>query len=49
MREIKEDPVRLSEYSGRAKQMRNDAEELGNDSQNEKVVVDRPTVKQPQQ
>ena len=47
-KEIQEDPERLSAYNDRARQMRNDAQEPGNDSQNEKTVVDRPTVKQPQ-
>ena len=44
-KEIKEDPARLSEYNDRARQMQNEAEESGDDSQNEKTMVDRPTAK----
>ena len=47
-KEIKEDPARLSAYNDRARQMKNEAEELGDDSQNEKTVVDRPVVRLPQ-
>ena len=46
-KEIKEDPERLSTYNDRAKQMKNEAEEPSDDSQNEKTVVDRPAVKPP--
>ena len=46
-KEIKKDPERLSAYNDRARQMKNEAEELGDDSQNEKTVVDRPAVKHP--
>ena len=35
-KKIKEDPTRLSEYNDRARQMQNEAEKLGGDSQNEK-------------
>ena len=42
---IKEDPERLSAYNDRARQMKNEAEEPGDDSQNEKMVVDRLGVK----
>ena len=44
-KEIKEDPARLSEYNDRVRQMQNEAEEPGDDSQNEKTTVDRPTAK----
>ena len=44
-KEIKEDPARLSVYNDRARQMKNEAEKLGNDSQNEKMVADRPAVR----
>ena len=47
-KEIKEDPERLSAYNDRARQMKNEAEKPGDDSQNEKTVIDRPAVKQPQ-
>ena len=47
-KEIKEDPERLSAYNGRARQMKNEVGEPGDDSQNEKTVIDRPAVKQPQ-
>ena len=46
-KEIKEDPARLSEYNDRARQMQNEAEEPGDDSQNEKTRADGPTAKQP--
>ena len=46
-KEIEKDPERLSAYNDRARQMKNEAEELGDDSQNEKTVVDRPAVKHP--
>ena len=44
-KEIKEDPARLSAYNDRTRQMKNEAEEPGDDSQNEKTVVDRPLVR----
>ena len=44
-KDIKEDPARLSEYNDRAGQMQNEAEESGDDSQNEKMMADRPTAK----
>ena len=44
-KEIKEDPARLSEYNDRARQVQNEAEEPGDDSQNEKTMVDRPIAK----
>ena len=47
-KEIKENPARLSAYNDRARQMENEAEEPGDDSQNEKTVVDRPVVRLPQ-
>ena len=47
-KEIKEDPARLSAYNDRARQMKNEAERLGDDSQHEKTVAERPAVKQPQ-
>ena len=47
-KEIKEDPERLSAYNDRTRQMKNEAEESGDDSQNEKTVVDETTVKHPQ-
>ena len=47
-KEIKENRARLSAYNDRARQMKNEAEELGDDSQNEKTVVDRPAVRLPQ-
>ena len=43
-KEIKEGPERLSEYNDMARQMQNEAEEPGDDSQNEKMIVDRPTA-----
>ena len=46
-KKIKEDPEKLSIYNDRARQMKNEAGELGDDSQNEKTVVDRPAVKRP--
>ena len=46
-KEIKEDPARLSEYNDSARQMQNEAEEPGDDSQNEKTRADGPTAKQP--
>ena len=47
-KEIKEDPARLSAYNNRARQMKNEAEKSGDDSQNEKMVTERSTVKHPQ-
>ena len=44
-KEIKEDPERLSEYNNMARQMQIEAEEPGDDSQNEKTMVDRHTAK----
>ena len=44
-KEIKEDPARLSKSNDRARQMQNEAEELGDDSQNEKTMLDMPTAK----
>ena len=44
-KEIKEDPARLSKYNDRVRQMQNEAEKPGDDSQNEKTMVDRPTAK----
>ena len=44
-KEIKKDPARLTEYHDRARQMQNEAEELGDDSQNKKTVADRPKAK----
>ena len=44
----KKNPARLSAYNDRAKQMKNEAEEPGDDSQNEKTVADRPAVRLPQ-
>ena len=46
--EIKEDPARLSAYNDRARQVKNEAEKPGDDSQNQKTVVDRPAVRLPQ-
>ena len=46
-KEIKEDSERLSAYNDRARYMKNEAGEVGDDSQNEKMVVDRPVVKHP--
>ena len=48
-KEIKEDPARLSAYNDRVRQIKNKAKELGDDSQNEKTVVDRPAVRLPQE
>ena len=48
-KEIKEDPARLSAYNDRARQIKNKAKEPGDDSQNEKTVVDRPAVRLPQE
>ena len=44
-KEIKEDPARLSEHNDRARQMQNEAEESGDNSQNEKTMIHRPTAK----
>ena len=44
-KEIKKDPARLTEYNDRARQMQNEAEELGDDSQNKKTMADRPKTK----
>ena len=46
-KEIKEDPARLSEYNDRARQMQNEAEESGDDSQNEKTMVLEKVPKTP--
>ena len=43
-KEIKEDPERLSAYNDRARQMKNEVGKPGDDSQNEKTVIDEPTV-----
>ena len=48
-KKIKKDPARLSAYKDRARQVKNDAEEPGDDSQNEKTVVDKPAVRIPQE
>ena len=45
-KEIKEDSERLSAYNDGARQMKNEAEKPGDDSQNEKTVIDTPAVKQ---
>ena len=47
-KEIKENPARLSAYNDRTRQMKNEAEEPGDDSKNEKLVVDSPAVRLPQ-
>ena len=47
-KEVKEDPARLSAYNDRARQMKNEVKEPGDDSQNEKMVVDRSVVRLPQ-
>ena len=47
-KEIKEDLARLSAYNKRARQMKNEVKEPGDDSQNEKTLVDRPAVRLPQ-
>ena len=44
-KEVKEDPARLSAYNDRARQVKNEVEELADESQNEKMVVDRPAVR----
>ena len=46
-KEIKEDSERLSAYNDRARYMKNEAGEVGDDSQNEKMMVDRPVAKHP--
>ena len=46
-KEIKENPARLSAYNDRARQMKNEVEESGDDLQNEKTLVDRPAVRLP--
>ena len=46
-KEIKENPARLSAYNDRARQMKNEIQESGDDSQNEKTLVDRPAVRLP--
>ena len=46
-KEIKEDPARLSAYNDRARQMKNEAEKPGDDSQNQKTVAERFAVKHP--
>ena len=47
-KKIKKGLARLSSYNDRARQMKNEAEKPGDDSQNEKVVADRPAVRLPQ-
>ena len=48
-KEIKEDPERLSAYNDMARQMKNEAEKLGDDSSvHKKTVAERPAVKQSQ-
>ena len=47
-KETKEDHERLFAYNDRARQIKNEVEELGDDSQNEKTVVGGPAVKHPQ-
>ena len=46
-KEIKEDPERLSAYNDRARQIKNEAWEWNDDSQNEKAVIDGPEVNDP--
>ena len=43
-KEIKEDPARLSAYSDRAREMKNEAEKPGDDSQHEKKVAEKSAV-----
>ena len=45
-KEIKGDPARLSTYNDRSRQIKNEAEKPGNDSQHGKTVAERSTVKQ---
>ena len=48
-KEIKEDPVRLSACNDKAWQMKNEAENMGDDSSvHEKTLAERSAVKQPQ-
>ena len=47
-KEIKKDLARLSAYNDRARQMENEAEKPGDDSQHKKTVGERSAVKQPQ-
>ena len=47
-KEIKENPAWLCAYNDMARQMKNEGEEPGDDSQNEKTVVDRPALRLPQ-
>ena len=47
-KEIKEDPARLSEYNDSARQIKNEAEKPSHHSQHEKMVTERPAVKEPQ-
>ena len=47
-KETKEDHERLFAYNDRARQIKNEVDELGDDSQNEKTVVGGPAVKHPQ-
>ena len=47
-KEIKEDLEKLSAYNDRVKQMKNEAEKPGDDSQNEKTAANRPAVGLPQ-
>ena len=46
-KEIKEDLARSSAYDDRARQITNETEEPGDDSQNEKKVVVRSAVRLP--
>ena len=47
-KEIKEDPARLSAYNDRARQMKNEAKKLGDDSLvHKKMVAGKSAVKQP--
>ena len=48
-KEIKEDSARLSAYNDRARQMKIEAEKLGNDSRHEKTVAERSEVKEPKE
>ena len=46
-KEIKEDPARLAAYNDRARQIKNEAEKPGDDSQHEKTVAEGSGVRQP--
>ena len=46
-KEIKKDPARLAAYNDRARQIKNEAEKPGDDSQHEKTVAERSAVRQP--